>query len=99
MQNEIQRVALSIRFKEYLLSRDLESRRVILNTLIALTETSGDTMKHQILMWLQNIASINNNIDNKERREQIRMDAFWGELHYELSKSVFMHSAMQWFVL
>jgi hypothetical protein len=98
MDNVIRRTALSIRFKEYLLGRDLSSRRVILQTAIAYAEKSPNEMKLQIVGWLRNVLNINNIIDDRERKEQIRFDVFWDELHTELIKSTLMYEIMYWFV-
>jgi hypothetical protein len=95
MDNVIRRTALSIRFKEYLLGRDLSSRRVILQTAIAYAEKSPNEMKLQIVGWLRNVLNINNIIDSNP---QIRLDVFWDELHTELIKSTLMYEIMYWFV-
>jgi hypothetical protein len=96
---EIRRVAKSIRFKEYLLSRDVSSRRVILNTAIRYMEKSDDAKKVQAIAWLNNVLLINDLIDSNERRTQIRYDVFWDELHYELSASRSFDDIMSWFAI
>jgi hypothetical protein len=99
MDNVLRRTAQSIRFKEYLLGRDLSSRRVILQAAIAYAEKSPNEMKPQIIGWLNNVLNINNIIDDRERKEQIRFDVFWDELHTELIKSTLMHEIMHWFLV
>ena len=98
MDHPLRRLALSIRFKEYLLARDLPSRRIILEAAIAYAEKSSNDKKPQILSWLHNFLAINNIVDDRERREQVRYDAFWDELHTDLSKSTLMYEIMYWFV-
>ena len=94
----IYRVNLSIRFKEYLLSRDISSRRVILETAIGYMEKSGDARKQPVLAWLRNLLNINGLPDSAERKEQIRFDACWDELHLELNKSAALYTVMYSFV-
>jgi hypothetical protein len=96
MDNVLRRTAQSIRFKEYLLGRDLSSRRVILETAIAYAEKSPNDMKPQVIGWLNDVLSINNIIDSNQ---QIRFDVFWDELHTELIKSTLMHEIMHWFLV
>jgi hypothetical protein len=98
MDNQLRRVALSIRFKEYLLGRDLSSRRIILQTAISYAEKSNNEKKEQVLGWLNNVLHINSFIEEKERKEAIRYDAFWDELHLDLVKSTLMYEIMYWFV-
>lgn len=98
MDNQLRRVALSIRFKEYLLGRDLSSRRIILQTAISYAEKSNNEKKEQVLGWLNNVLHINSLIEEKERKEAIRYDAFWDELHTDLVKSTLMYEIMYWFV-
>ena len=79
---DIKRIALSIRFKEYLLGRDVQSRRVILETCISYLEKYPD--ETVAISWFNNLVAINNEIDRKKR---IRHDACWEELHLVISKS------------
>ena len=98
MDNQLRRVALSIRFKEYLLGRDLSSRRIILQTAISYAEKSNNEKKEQVLGWLNNVLHISSFAEEKERKEAIRYDAFWDELHLDLVKSTLMYEIMYWFV-
>ena len=94
----IYRVNLSIRFKEYLLNRDVSSRRVILETAIRYVQKSDDTMKSQVLMWLRNLDEINTELNTEKRKEQIKFDVCWDELHTELNKSSSLYTVMYSFV-
>jgi hypothetical protein len=89
MNVELQTLALTIRFKEYLLGRDVSSRRVILDGCIQFMDrtTIADENRGQAVAWLRNLAAINDTLDSKERKEQIRNDACWDELHRDLVKS------------
>lgn len=92
MNAHIGNVALTIRFKEYLLNRDRSSRRVILTTCIEFMDTAADEKRVQALAWLHNLVAINDIIVTAARREQVRFDACWDELHYDLVASpAFMH--------
>lgn len=80
-------VAKTIRFKEYLLNMDIASRRTILAVCIQYMEgTLNDTKKAQNIEWLRNLAVINAT-DTEERKQRIRFDACWDELHYDLVNS------------
>ncbi len=88
----------TILFKKYLLSIDIPSRRHVIETCIKHMELSSDDMKTQVILWLNNLKNINDIIDSKERKEQIRYDAFWDEFHTELLKSKWLMSIIQLFV-
>jgi hypothetical protein len=85
MDHPLRRLALSIRFKEYFLARDLSSRRIIIETAVAYAEKSNNEKKPRIIAWLNNL-SVNN------------PDAFWDELHRDLAKSTLMYEIMHWLV-
>lgn len=71
-------IATAIRFKEYLLTRDVASRRVVLGVLRQwLLERGG---MPGIVAWVENLRTINDQIDDKARKDQIKADAFWDEL-------------------
>ena len=80
------RVPKSVQFKEYLLNRDVSSRRVILETCIRFMKrtTDDDRKKAQAIAWLQNLLDINVIMSSEERKNQIRFDACWDELHTDL---------------
>ena len=68
-------IALAIRFKEYLLLRDISSRRIILDHCIqALSQYPI------IVAWVQNLRAINDQFDAKDRKDQLKADAFWNDL-------------------
>ncbi len=92
MDTNIGKLALTIRFKEYLLNRDVASRRVILAACIEFMQNTSDEKKPQVLAWLQNLVAIMSATDTEERKQRIRFDACWDELHYELlNSSMFMY--------
>lgn len=84
METTIQRVSKSIQFKEYLLNRDISSRRVILETCIHFMEHASDSKKAQVLAWLQNLLAISVIMSSEERKNQIKFDACWDELHTQI---------------
>lgn len=87
MESHIARLALTIRFKEYLLNRDVSSRRIILNACIHFMENVTDEKKVQVVGWLQNLLEITSTLDTEERKQRVRFDACWDELHHELVDS------------
>jgi hypothetical protein len=91
---DIHCVAKSIKFKEYLLNRDVQSRRVVLNTAIRFMEETNDEKKVQVIAWLRNILSLNE-MPGQERKESMRFDVFWDELHSELCKSEWFYIMMR----
>jgi hypothetical protein len=77
-------IATAIRFKEYLLTRDVASRRVVLGVLRQwLLERGG---MPGIVAWVENLQDITNTIDAKDRKEHSKSDAYWDELLLEHSK-------------
>ena len=77
----------SISFKQYLLGNDIQTRHHILEMCIKYMESSDDHMTAQVIAWLRNLQTINDTLDAKERKEQIRLDACWDELHISLLNS------------
>jgi hypothetical protein len=74
----VTQIATAIRFKEYILMRDVASRRVLLGVLREwLLERGG---MPGIVAWVENLQTINDQIDDKTRKEQIKGDAFWDDL-------------------
>jgi hypothetical protein len=71
-------LAMTIQFKEYLLGRDVQSRRVLLDFFIKWTLQQGGMP--EILAWFQNLKEINDILDSKERKDRIKADAYWDEL-------------------
>ena len=95
MDNQLRRVALSIRFKEYLLGRDVSSRRILLKTAMSYAEKSNNEKKGEVIEWLNNVLRINKHL---ETAEVAYYDVLWDELHTELIKSTLMYEIMYWFV-
>lgn len=94
MDNQLRRVALSIRFKEYLVGRDISSRRIILQTAISYAEKSNNEKKEQVIEWLNNLTKIHRQVNMPE----VQYDVLWDELHLDLVKSTLMYEIMYWFV-
>jgi hypothetical protein len=89
----IQCVARAIKFKEYLLNRDVSSRRIVIeHCIIAFDESS------KIVAWLKNLRSINDQLDSKDRKEQIKVDAYWDDLILEHSKDRVFNTVMALFI-
>jgi hypothetical protein len=98
MDTTIQRVSKSIQFKEYLLNRDIPSRRMILETCIHFMENVSDSKKAQVLAWLQNLLAISTIMSSEERKNQVRFDACWDELHTEIIRSDMFYHAVVSFI-
>ncbi len=86
-----QSIARAIKFKEYLLNRDVSSRRIIIDQCIR-----GLDQSPKIVMWFDNLRIINDQLDNKDRKEQIKADACWDDLILEHSKDPRFNSIMTW---
>jgi hypothetical protein len=71
-------IATAIRFKEYLLLRDISSRRVLLGALREWLLQRGGMPG--IVAWVDNLQAINEQNDGKDRKDQIKFDAFWDDL-------------------
>lgn len=91
--DDIRRIAVAIKFKEYLLNRDVSSRRIVIDYCI---EKLG--LLNGIRNWFLNLRAINDQIDAKDRKEQIRMDAFWDDLILVHSKDGSFRVYMELFV-
>lgn len=81
-----EQIAIAIRFKEYLLTRDVRSRAVVIDFFIAWALQQGGMPG--ILAWFRNLKEINDRPDAKERKEQIKEDAYWDELLLEHSRDI-----------
>ena len=86
-------ISRAIKFKEYLLLRDVSSRRIIIDTCIQMLPQSP-----KVVLWLKNLRAINDQLDSKERREQIKSEAYWDDLILEHSKDPRFNSVMGWFL-
>ena len=89
----IQAIAVAIKFKEYLLLRDVSSRRIIIDKCI-------DTLPQspKVVLWLKNFRAITDQLDSKERREQIKSEAYWDDLILEHSKDPRFNMIMKLFM-
>ena len=79
--DRIGQISRAIRFKKYLLSNDVSSRRIIIETCMKMLAQSP-----KVVAWFQNFQAINDLADDKERKEQIKVDAYWEEF-------ILVHSA------
>jgi hypothetical protein len=91
--DRIGEIATGIKFKEYLLSRDIPSRLIIIDHCIGLIEPSSP-----IAAWFQNFRAITLQPDAKERKDQIRADAYWNDLILEHTKDRMFGTIMSWFM-
>jgi len=97
MDAKVNRIAVSVAFKKYLLGCDVDSRNVVLLTCIdSLNETNKEEKK--CIDWLRNIIEINSTSE-KERKGKIRKDGRWDELHYELSSCFRFLETMRLFII
>jgi len=80
-------IAHAIKFKEYLLLRDVSSRRIIIDHCIEKLQDSP----HAVL-WFQNLRNINDQLDAKDRKEQIKADACWDELILTLTYNEYLNT-------
>lgn len=89
----IREIASGIKFKEYLLNRDVPSRLIIIDHCIGLIDPSSP-----IATWFQNFRAINLQPDAKDRKEQIKADAYWNDLILEYTKDRMFGTIMGWFM-
>jgi len=89
----IKSISNAIKFKEYLLNRDVSSRRIIIDHCISLTENHP-----AIVGWFHNLRAINDQLDSKDRKEQIKADACWDELILTLTSNDNFNAIMSWFI-
>ena len=92
--DRIKSVGRAIKFKEYLLNRDVSSRRIIIEECIRNLEQSP-----KIVAWLNNLRNINDELDPKDRKEQIKVDAYWEEMILEHSKDPRFNTIMELFMV
>ena len=90
----IRAIAQAIKFKEYLLNRDVSSRRIIIEECIRNLDQSP-----KIVAWLNNLRSINDQLEPKDRKEQIKVDAYWEEMILEHSKDPRFNTIMELFFI
>ena len=82
---DLRRTKVSVGFKKYLLGLDVHSRKAVIERCVSEMEKSKHPMKHQCIGWLENLRNINDLLEAKDRKEQIRFDGCWDELHNELN--------------
>lgn len=83
-------IATAIRFKEYLLTRDVGSRRVVLSALREWLLQRGGMPG--IVLWVQNLQTINDQVGSADRKEQMKADGCWDDLLLEHSRDMdFLH--------
>ena len=87
-------IARAIEFKEYLLTRDVASRKVVLDFFIDWLLLRNDMPA--VLRWFENLRSINNDTCLADRKTAIRADAYWDDLLLVHSKeSAFLEMVRQ----
>jgi hypothetical protein len=87
-------IARAIEFKEYLLNRDVGSRRVVIDFFIDWLLPRSDMCN--VLAWFQNLRAINDQLDASQRKDQIKADACWDDLLLNHSKeSAFLEMVRQ----
>lgn len=91
IENALIGIRLSIQFKEFLLSKDVNSRAIILEHcynwfLLEEQRMPYDSQVHECAVWFQNSLSINFLHNSFDRKKQITDIDLWNNLHYELSK-------------
>ena len=91
--DDSRRIAIAIKFKEYLLTRDVQSRRIIIDHFIEKL-----SLPIPILNWFYNLRGINDQIDAKDRKDQIKVDAFWNTMINDHSKDSIFRIHMQMFI-
>lgn len=92
--DRIREIATGIKFKEYLLNRDVPSRLIIIDQCIDLIDPMSP-----IAAWFHNFRAINLQPDAKDRKEQIKADAYWNDLILEYTKDRTMETIMGWFMV
>ena len=90
----IKSVGRAIKFKKYLLGCDVSSRRIIIDECIRNLDQSP-----KIVAWLINLRNINDELDPKDRKEQIKVDAYWEEMILEHSKDPRFNTIMELFMV
>jgi hypothetical protein len=94
--DRIKSVGRAIKFKEYILNRDVSSRRIIIEECIRNLEQSHSP---KVVAWLINLRSINDQLEPKDRKEQIKVDAYWEEMILEHSKDPRFNTIMELFMV
>jgi hypothetical protein len=92
LENTLRGIQLSIQFKEFLLSRDVNSRGIILSKCsdwfqLENSHSPSET-NNRCYVWFQNMSNINQEFSNETRKEVLKSHITWGDLHYNLSKNL-----------
>lgn len=92
-------IAAAVAFKEYLLLRDVESRRAILAACIE--DCSRNENKEEmkdVKVWFQMLTAVNDIPDSDQRKQSIRADAYWTDLFTVHAKDWTMVALMRTYV-
>ena len=95
-------IKLSIEFKEFLLSKDIHSRRVVLDKCkewfqLEYSHTPDDLI-NKCFLWFQHAQTINQNNDDESRKEHVKSHYIWEDLHTNLSKCLSFQKLVNFFL-
>jgi hypothetical protein len=94
-------IKLSIEFKEFLLSKDIHSRRVILSKCIEWFQLeyshTPDERVNNCYLWFQEVYAINQNSQDEKRKDLIKSPELWDNLHLNLSKCLSFQKLVRFF--
>jgi hypothetical protein len=99
----IRGINLTIRFKEFLLTKDVHSRSIILNKCIEwfsyeLSHSPNESSAN-CYAWFQNARNVNDEFSNEMRKETFKSHNIWGELHYNLSGNLLLQKLISFFLV
>ena len=90
LESTLKGIKLSIEFKEFLLSKDINSRRIILNKCKEWFQLEySRTLDESVIkcfLWFQEIEAINQICTGEMRKDLIVASELWDRLHLELPK-------------
>lgn len=89
LEHKLKSISLAIQFKSFLLSLDLQSRRVVLINFVnwfSLDCNRITQADNQLYSLVQNIQLLYLNDDEQSKKEQLRNSYYWDQL-YEASTS------------
>ena len=83
-------IKLSIEFKEFLLSKDIHSRRIIIHKCkewfqLEYSHTLDDNV-NKCFLWFQEVDAINQYSQDETRKDLIKAPELWDRLHLDLAK-------------
>ena len=103
LEHTIRGINLTIRFKEFLLTKDVHSRGIILSKC---SEWFGYELSHsstesnsKCYAWFQNARNINDEFSNEMRKEAFKSHNIWGDLHYNLSGNLSLQKLISFFLV